>query len=80
MKIDVKLKTPHISINAYRATIDQSLTEKYKGEYEVTPKANEATVLETKGKLMIDNVTVKKVPIYETTNSQNGTTVYIASE
>lgn len=54
-------------------------TDTYTGEYVVIPKAHEETVLETKDKTMADDVTVRKVPYYETSN-QTGTTIYIASE
>lgn len=54
-------------------------TDPYTGEYVVIPKAHEETILETKDKIMQDDVTVRKVPYYETSN-QTGTTVYIASE
>ena len=51
----------------------------YTGEYTVVPKADEPTVLETKGKRMTDDVTVTKIPYYETANPL-GDTVYIAAE
>lgn len=51
----------------------------YMGGYTVIPKANEPTVLETKGKRMTDDVTVTKIPYYETANPL-GDTVYIAAE
>lgn len=54
-------------------------TPHYAGEYVVIPKAHDSTVLETKDKVMDDNVTVQEVPYYETSNEQ-GTTVYIARE
>lgn len=54
-------------------------TNPYDGEYVVTPKAHESTILETKYKTMADDVTVLKVPYYETSNI-TGETVYIASE
>ena len=50
----------------------------YGGEYEVTPSVDEQ-VLETKDTIMADDLTIKSVPYYETSNV-NGTTVYIASE
>ena len=53
--------------------------EPYKGEYTVIPKANEPTVLETAGKTLNKDVTVTKIPYYETSNP-TGDTVYIASE
>ena len=49
----------------------------YEGDYVVTPKASTATVLPTKDKAMTDDVTVLKIPYFETSN-ENGTTVYIA--
>lgn len=54
--------------------------EVYTGAYEVTPKAWESQTLETNGKLMTDNVTVYRVPYYETSNLFNGKTAYIAEE
>lgn len=52
----------------------------YTGDYEVTPLAASAVVLETNGKRMTDDVTVKKVPYYETSNPGGGYTAYIAME
>jgi len=49
----------------------------YSGPYEVTPTM-EKQVLETKQRTLLDDVTVKKIPIYETSNLSGGTTVYIA--
>lgn len=54
--------------------------EAYVGDYEVTPKAYLDQTLETQGKLMTDDVTVFRVPYYETTNLFDGKTVYIAEE
>jgi len=51
----------------------------YRGEYVVTPKKDQQTILETKEKLMADDVTVLKIPYYETSN-ESGLTVYIAGE
>ena len=50
----------------------------YDGEYIVTPKAWEETLLETKNKVLTDNVRVLEVPYDEISNS-TGTTVVIAS-
>lgn len=52
----------------------------YTGAYEVTPKAWEEQILETEGKLMADDVTVFRVPYYETINLFDGKTAYIADE
>lgn len=52
----------------------------YTGAYEVTPKAWDEQVLQTEGKLMTDDVTVFRVPYYETINLFDGKTAYIAEE
>lgn len=52
----------------------------YDGPYEVTPKAWDEQVLQTDGKLMTDDVTVFRVPYYETVNLFDGKTAYIAEE
>ena len=54
--------------------------ETYEGPYEVTPKAWDEQVLQTEGKLMVEDVTVLKVPYYETSNLFDGLTVFIAEE
>lgn len=51
----------------------------YDGETEVTPRAYDEVVLYTNGKVMPSDVTVFRVPYYETSNP-DGTTVYIANE
>lgn len=51
----------------------------YTGDYIVTPKAHSETILATSGKAMANNVTVLKIPYYETSNL-SGNTVYIANE
>lgn len=52
----------------------------YEGNYEVTPLAFQRTVLNTEGKKMENNVVVKEIPYYETSNLSGGTTVYIAGQ
>ena len=48
----------------------------YLGEYEVIPKFTEE-VLETKNKLMKDNVVVYPIEVARVSNPSGGTTVYI---
>ena len=50
----------------------------YEGEYEVTPKVTSQT-LDTHGKKMTEDLVVKSIPYYETSNLW-GNTVYIGSE
>lgn len=53
--------------------------EVYNGSYAVTPRT-EAQVLPTKDRIMVEDVTVKAIPYYETGNTQGGNTAYIGSE
>lgn len=53
---------------------------KYEGTYEITPLANEQTTLLTAQKFMTDNVAVKEIPYFETSNQSDGETVYIGTE
>ena len=50
----------------------------YMGDYEITPKV-EAQTMDTKGKLMLDDVTVQQIPCYSVSNTSGGTTFYIAT-
>lgn len=50
--------------------------EEYRGDYEVIPKVSSDQVLSTKDKKMNRDVTVFKVPYWETSN-ESGITVYI---
>lgn len=70
----------------YEFTIEEAIIvheggsyDVYDGQYEVTPSAHNPIVLETREKLMADDVTVNKIPYYETSN-ESGLTVYIADE
>ena len=51
----------------------------YKGPYEVTPRVVGQT-METRNKVMTDDVTIRAIPVYRTSNQSGGTTVYIANE
>lgn len=62
-----------------KIVINKINTEVYDGEYEVTPQAHKEQILLTKNKSMTDNVTVLRVPYFETSNIY-GNTVFIATE
>lgn len=51
----------------------------FSGSYEVTPKTKSQT-LETKNKLMQQDLTVKAIPYYEVSNHQGGMTVIIGGD
>ncbi len=49
----------------------------YHGSYDVTPLAGTEVILETQGRRMTDDVTVREIPYFETTNEAGGYTVII---
>ena len=51
--------------------------DEYEGQYEVTPILYDEQTLLTNDKLMRGNVTVKAIPVTQTTNPYNGLTVVI---
>lgn len=51
----------------------------YEGAYEVTPTV-EGFTLPTARKVMREDLTVKRIPIFETSNAAGGNTVYIAAD
>lgn len=54
--------------------------EPYVGEYEVTPKVEQSTVLETANKVLAKDITVQKVPQFEVSNEADGKTLIIGEE
>lgn len=63
----------------FSAVVVASDLPTYGGAYEVTPSAHESQTLETAGHIMENDVTVKIIPFFQTSNV-SGDTVYIASE
>lgn len=60
-------------------TVTKAYDKYYYGDYEVTPKVTSQT-LQTKDKLMSDDVVVKEIPFFETSNNAGGNTIYIGKE
>ena len=52
----------------------------YEGTYTVDPLAKSATVLQTKGKSMADNITVNKIRQLEVSNTAGGNTLIIGED
>lgn len=52
----------------------------YTGEYSVTPEVDTAQTLETTGKYLTNDVTVKAIPDYEVSNEAGGNTFIIGKE
>lgn len=55
-------------------------TEVYEGPYVAVPSASEEQTLETEGLLMEEDVVVRRIPYYVTSNAAGGETIYIGSE
>ncbi len=64
-----------------QGTVSQDIVHDtyYEGSYEITPKL-EDQVAPTADKVMRADMTVKEIPVSETTNPDGGTTVVIAYE
>lgn len=78
--MSVKIGAPSFGVSTGLPVVREYVdAEVYDGEYEVTPQAHEEKILQTKNKRMTDDVTVMRVPYFETSNIY-GDTVYIASE
>lgn len=54
--------------------------EPYEGAYTVHSAAHEAQELPTANKHLVKNITVEKIPYYETSNLSDGITIYIGDE
>lgn len=77
----------HGTLSATSATLHGTLTarsvinaEIYDGEYVVHSEAHEVQILPTAHKQLTKNITVEKIPYFETSNLSDGITAYIGSE
>lgn len=53
------------------------ISQLYDGQYETTPLARVDQILRTANKMMLEDVVVKQIPYYETSNDAGGYTVII---
>nr|DAL30398.1 MAG TPA_asm: hypothetical protein [Caudoviricetes sp.] len=77
----------HGTMSAISATLHGTLSAQsvieadiYDGEYTVHSEAHEVQTLPTANKHLVKNITVKKIPYFETSNLSDGITAYIGSE
>lgn len=88
IKFSVKPNDIYFKVTSAKITMDiQPATvvytgdfDKYTGGYTVTPKVWSESVLETKRKLLSDNVTVTKIPQYKVSNDYGGYTLIIGDD
>lgn len=69
-----------VKVNVGGTVIVQHGIPVYGGTYTVVPLADAQTVLETAEKLLLEDITVTKIPYHEVSNNEGGSTVYIGSE
>ena len=75
-------------LNPAKATLQGTLSAKrntgggtkYTGDYTARSQVDEAYELPTANRYLTDNITVEKIPYYETSNLADGLTVYIGKE
>ena len=74
---EVKIKTENNEVKiSSQPVINTALSDVYDGEYTVEPSFEPIT-LDTKFKSMLDDITVKEIPVWETSNNSGGTTCLI---
>lgn len=79
-KVNIKLEHKKPSSMSVKPPVARdSSAEVYEGPYIANPSIHNNTTFYTKNKMLLDNVTVTKIPYFETSN-QSGITAYIASE
>ena len=83
MQINVQFSKQSMKIDAEFARFQQVTeyvgADPYEGSYEVTPKVD-AQTLPTAKKIMMNNVQIHEIPIFEVSNQADGETVYIGTE
>lgn len=71
---------PRLRLHVQRAKLVYAGGQPYTGAYQVTPKTYEHTVLETRDRLLTDNIQIAPVPQYAVSNSAGGETFIIGEE
>ena len=81
MAIVVTVPTaPVIEVQLQNVVLISVEGKKYEGEYDVTPSTYNDKVLATRNLVMTKDVTVRKIPQFEVSNTSNGKTLIIGEE
>ena len=81
MAIVVAVPTaPTIEVQLQDVSLINVVGEKYEGDYEVTPSTYNDKVLATRNLVMTKDVTVRKIPQFEVSNTAGGKTLIIGGE
>lgn len=81
MAIVVTVPTaPVIEVQLQNVVLISVEGKKYEGEYDITPSTYNDKVLATQNLVMTKDVTVRKIPQFEVSNTSNGKTLIIGEE
>ena len=81
MAIVVTVPTaPTIEVQLQDVSLINVVGEKYEGDYDVTPSTSKDKVLATRNLVMTKDVTVRKIPQFEVSNTAGGKTLIIGEE
>lgn len=81
MAIVVTVPTaPAIEVQLQNVVLISVEGKKYEGEYDVTPSTYNDKVLATQNLVMTRDVTVRKIPQFEVSNTSDGKTLIIGEE
>lgn len=81
MAIVVTVPTaPTIEVQLQNVVLISVEGKKYEGEYAITPSTYTDQVLATRNLVMTKDVTVRKIPQFEVSNTSDGKTLIIGEE
>ena len=81
MAIVVTVPTaPTIEVQLQDVSLINVVGEKYEGDYDVTPSTYNDKVMATRNLVMTKDVTVRKIPQFEVSNTAGGKTLIIGEE
>lgn len=81
MAIVVTVPTaPTIEVQLQNVVLISVEGKKYEGEYDITPSTYNDQVLATRNLVMTRDVTVRKIPQFEVSNTSDGKTLIIGEE
>lgn len=71
---------PAIEVQLQNVVLISVEGKKYEGEYDITPSTYNDKVLATRNLVMSKDVTIRKIPQFEVSNSADGKTLIIGEE
>lgn len=71
---------PAIEVQLQNVVLISVEGKKYEGEYDITPSTYNDKVLATRNLVMSKDVTIRKIPQFEVSNTADGKTLIIGEE